>query len=159
MIAAIAKTMGTMPPMWNRICQPYCGTNAALAKPGSAPPIGTRPTAMMASVARRLRGAEFGVDGDDIRNDAADAEAGDEAQPEQFGEIGRIGGDEGEDAEQQIRADQRRLAAVAVADPAENLRAEQDADIAGAEHRAERLGAMCHSLIRLGAAKAIAPMS
>jgi hypothetical protein len=34
----------------------------------------------------------------------------------------------------QVRADQRRLAAVAVADPAENLRAEQDADVARREH-------------------------
>ena len=115
-MAASANTTGTMPPISNRIGQPYCGTSAAAAKPASAPPSGTRPTAMIASVARRLRGAEFGIDGDEVRNDAADAEAGDEAQPEQLGEIGRIGGDEGEDAEQQVGEDQRGLAAVAVAD-------------------------------------------
>ncbi len=39
-----------------------------------------------------------------------------------------------------LAEDQRGLAAVAVADPAENLRAEQHADIAGAEHEAELLG-------------------
>ena len=93
----------------------------------------------------RQRGAQiarrrFGVDGDEVRDDAADAEPGDEAQRGQFGEIGRIGGDEGEDAEQEVGEDQRGLAAVAVADPAKDLRAEQHADIAGAEHEAELLG-------------------
>ena len=76
-----------------------------------------------------------------------------------MGEIGRIGGDEGEDAEQQIAQDQRGLAAVAVADPAENLRAEQHADIAGAEHEAELLRRQVPFAIRCGAAKAMAPMS
>ncbi len=57
-MAASANTTGTMPPISNRICQPYCGTSAAAAKPASAPPSGTRPTAMIASVARRLRGAD-----------------------------------------------------------------------------------------------------
>ena len=66
-------------------------------------------------------------------------EPGDKAQQRHFGEIGRIGGPEGEHAEQQVGGDQRGLAAIAVADPAENLRTEQHADIAGAEHQAERL--------------------
>src|SRR5208282_6283811 len=68
----------------------------------------------------------------------ADAEPGDQAQPGQFSEIGRPGGDEREYPEQQIAEDKRRLAAVAVADPAENLRAEQNADIARAQNEAER---------------------
>jgi hypothetical protein len=45
----------------------------------------------------------------------------------------RIGGREGEDAEQQAGADQGHLAAVAVTDPAEYRRPEQKAEIAGAE--------------------------
>ena len=57
-MAAMAMRIGTMPPIRNRICQPYCGTNAAVTKPGMAPPSGTQPTAMMASVARSLRGAD-----------------------------------------------------------------------------------------------------
>ena len=87
-----------------------------------------------AQIARR----QLGADRHQIRNDAADAEAGDQPQPEELRQVGRISGDEGEDAEQKVGADQRRLAAVAVADPAENRGAEQDADIAGAQHRAER---------------------
>src|SRR6185437_8406169 len=83
---------------------------------------------------RRLR-----VDGDDVRNDAADAEARKQAQPEHLVEVRRIGGADGENAEHEVGGDQRRLAAVAVADPSEQRRAEQDADQAGAEHRAERL--------------------
>jgi hypothetical protein len=49
----------------------------------------------------------------------------------------RIGGREGEDAEQQAGADQGHLAAVAVTDPAEYRRPEQKAEIAGAEHWSE----------------------
>ena len=57
-IAAMAMTIGPMPPIRNRICQPYCGTRVAATNPGIAPPSGTQPTAMMASVARSLRGAD-----------------------------------------------------------------------------------------------------
>jgi hypothetical protein len=53
-------------------------------------------------------------------------------------QIGRIGGGECERAEQQVGGDQCGLAAIAIADPAEHRRAEQHADVAGAEHRAER---------------------
>ena len=72
----------------------------------------------------RKRGAQFarrgfGIDGDDIGNNAADAKARQQAQPEHLVEIGRIGRGQREDAKQQVRPNQRRLAAVAVADPAE----------------------------------------
>ena len=53
-----------------------------------APPSGTKPTAMMASVARRRRGATFGVDGDHVGDDAADAETGEQPQPEHLVEVG-----------------------------------------------------------------------
>ena len=91
----------------------------------------------------RQRGAQIarrrlGADRHQIWNDAADAEAGNQPQPEELRKVGRISGDEREDAEQKVGADQSRLAAVAVPDPAENRRAEQDADIACAQHRAER---------------------
>ncbi len=86
-----------------------------------------------ASVARR----RLGIDRDDVGNDAANAETGDEAQFRQFGEIGRVGGNEGKDAEQEVGGDQRGLAAVAITDPAEDLRAEQHAEIAGAQHEAK----------------------
>ena len=57
-IAATAITIGAMPPIMNRIGQPYFGTNTAVTIPGMAPPIGTQPTAMIASVARSWRGAD-----------------------------------------------------------------------------------------------------
>ena len=57
-IAAAATTSGTTPPIVNRIGQPYCGTRKAATSPGMAPPIGTQPTAMMASNARIRRGAD-----------------------------------------------------------------------------------------------------
>ena len=47
-----------MPPIWKMIGQPCVGTKVAATKPGMAPPSGTQPTAMMASVARRWRGAD-----------------------------------------------------------------------------------------------------
>ena len=76
----------------------------------------------------------FGVDRNEVGNDAADAEAGEKPQPEQLRQIGRIGGRKRQHAEQKVGDDQRRLAAVAVADKAHELRAEQHADIAGGEH-------------------------
>src|SRR5215467_32608 len=88
-----------------------------------------------APVARR----RFGVNGYHTGNNSADVETGEEAQPRQFGEIGRIGSGEGEHAEQKICEDQGRLAAVTIADPTKNLRTEQHAEIAGAEHHAEVL--------------------
>jgi hypothetical protein len=54
----IATTIGAMPPIKNRICQPYRGTKVAATNPGIAPPTGTQPTATSANVARRLRGAD-----------------------------------------------------------------------------------------------------
>jgi len=57
-IAAMAMMIGTMPPIRNRICQPYCGTKTAVTNPGMAPPSGTQPTPIIASVARNLRGAD-----------------------------------------------------------------------------------------------------
>jgi hypothetical protein len=52
--------------------------------------------------------------------------------------VGRIGGGEGENAEQEAGADQRRLAAVPITDPAEYRGSEQEAEIAGAQHRSQR---------------------
>ena len=46
--AAIAIRIGTIPPIMKMICHPYCGTSAAVTKPGMAPPTGTHPTAMIA---------------------------------------------------------------------------------------------------------------
>ena len=88
-----------------------------------------------AQMARR----RFGVDRHHVGDHAADAEPGDGAQPEQLREVRRISGPVGEDAEQDIAQDQCGLAAVAVADPAENLRTEQHAEIARGQHEAERL--------------------
>ena len=45
-------------------------------------------TAMMASVARLLRRGGFGIDRDNVGNDAADAEAGNQTEPGHFGQIG-----------------------------------------------------------------------
>ena len=53
-----ARTIGTMPPMVNKICQPCVGTKVAAMTPGMAPPTGTNPTAIEASVRRYLRGAD-----------------------------------------------------------------------------------------------------
>jgi hypothetical protein len=80
----------------------------------------------------------FGVDGDHVGNDTADAEPRQQPQPEHLLEIGRIGGGKGEHAEPQVRTDQRGLAAIPVAHPSENRRAEENADEARAEHRPER---------------------
>ncbi len=55
---------------------------------------------MIANVARKWRGAEFGIDGDEVRNDAADAEPGEETQPGELGQIGGIGRRVSESAEQ-----------------------------------------------------------
>ncbi len=88
-----------------------------------------------AQVVRR----RFDVDRDHVGDDSADADAGEQAQPEHLVEIRRIGGDQGEQAEQQVGAGQRYLAAGPVADPAEHARADEDSDEAGAEHRAERM--------------------
>jgi hypothetical protein len=96
------------------ICHPCCGTSAAATKPGIAPPIGTQPT--------------------------TDAKACKQAQPEHLIEVCRIGRRQGENAEEQVRPDQRRLAAVAVADPTKQCRPKQNANEACAEHRAERTG-------------------
>ncbi len=57
-MAASAITIGTMPPIRNKIGQPYCGTRNALTAPPSAPPSGTQPTATIGNVARMLRGAD-----------------------------------------------------------------------------------------------------
>jgi hypothetical protein len=84
-------------------------------------------------IARR----RFGIDRDHIGNDAADAESGDKPQPRQLREIDGIGRGEGEHAEQEIGRDQRGFSAVIVTDPAEDLRAEQDADIAGGQDEAK----------------------
>jgi hypothetical protein len=115
-------TIGTTPPIMNRIGQPYCGTKNMLTTPASA----------------QLPRRRFGAYRHQIRNHAADADAGKKPQPEQLRQVARIGGGDGEHTEQQVGADQRGLAAIAVADPAKDRRAEQDADIVGAEHRAER---------------------
>src|SRR5262249_43882522 len=55
-------------------------------------------------------------------------------------------------AEQEARRDQRGLAAIPVAEPAEYRRAEQKAEIAGAEHRSERaaFNAPCRNEMRRG---------
>ena len=94
---------------------------------------------MIAKVARKWRGAEFGIDGDEVGNDAADTEPGEKPQPGQLRQIGGIGGRVSERAEQDVRQNECGLAAVTVADPAENLRAEQHADIARAQDEAECL--------------------
>jgi hypothetical protein len=91
----------------------------------------------------RQRGAQLarrglGIDGDDIGNDTADAQPREQPQPEHLIEVGRIGGGQCEYAEQQIRADQRRFAAIAVAHPAKECRTKENADEAGAEDRTER---------------------
>ena len=80
----------------------------------------------------------FGVDGNRVGDHAADTDAGEEPQPEHLREVGREGGGQGEHAEDDVRPDQRRLAAEAVADPAEESRSEENADEAGAEDRPER---------------------
>ena len=80
----------------------------------------------------------FGADRHHIGNDAADAQTGDQPQPKELRQIDRISGREGEYAKQQVGGDQSGLAAIAIADPAENGGAEQHADVAGAEHRPER---------------------
>jgi len=41
----------------------------------------------------------FGIDGHDVGNDAADAETGQQPQPEHLLEIARVGGGEGEYSE------------------------------------------------------------
>src|SRR5262245_27437063 len=82
-------------------------------------------------------GARFRVDRDDVRDDAADAETSKEAQPEQLLKIGRVGSDEGKYAEEQVRRDQRDLAAVTVPDPSEQCGAEENSNQACAEDRTE----------------------
>ena len=96
-------TIGTMPPIRNRICQPCVGTKRRgdEARNGAA-------DRHAADRDDRQRGAQlarrgFGVDGDDVRDDAADAEARQQTQPEHLVEIGRIGRRKREDAEQQVR--------------------------------------------------------
>src|SRR5215216_4465175 len=103
-----------------------------------APPIGTQPTAMMASVARKWRGADSALIATNIGDDAADAKPGEQPEPEHLLEGARVGGRQRENAKQQVRADQRRFATVTIAYPAEQRRPEQNADEARAEHRAER---------------------
>src|SRR5262249_7603415 len=68
----------------------------------------------------------FGVDGDDIRNNTTDTQARQQTQPEHLIEIGRKGRGKRENAEQQVRPDQRCLAAVAVSDPAKQRRTKQN---------------------------------
>ena len=135
-----ASTIGTMPPMVNRICQPCVGTKVAATTPGMAPPsrhkTDTDQRERRAVFARR----GFGIDRDNVRNDAADAEAGKQAQPEQLLKVGRVGGGEGKYAKQQVRGDQRDFAAVAVADPSEQSGAEKNSDQACAEDRTELAG-------------------
>jgi hypothetical protein len=65
----------------------------------------------------------FGVDGNDVGNNAADADAGDQAQPEHLRDVAGVGCNPGEYTKQQQRADERGLAAVAVTDPAKKGRA------------------------------------
>ena len=74
----------------------------------------------------------LGIDRNKVGNNATDAEAGEEAQPGKLLKIGRVGGGEGKYAEQQISGNQRDLAAVAVADPSEQGRPEQNTEEAGA---------------------------
>ena len=77
----------------------------------------------------------LGIDGNDVGNDAADADPGQQAQPEHLLEIGGIGRGKREDAKPQVRADEGGLAAIAVADPSENGRPREYAKEARAEHR------------------------
>ena len=81
----------------------------------------------------------FGVDRNKVGNNAADSEAGEEAQPEQLRQVGRIGRRKSQDAEQHVGDDQRRLTAIAVADEPHQLRTEQDADIACGQNRTKRM--------------------
>jgi len=82
----------------------------------------------------------FGIQGHDVGDNAADAKACKQAQPEHLIEICRIGRRQGENAEEQVRPDQRRLAAVAVTDPTKQCRTKQNANETCAEHRTERAG-------------------
>ena len=82
----------------------------------------------------------FGIDCDHVGDDTADAQAGKQAQPEKLLKVGRIGRGQGEYAKQQIRGNQRGLAAVAVADPSEQSGAEKNSDQACAEDRTKLAG-------------------
>ena len=140
--AAMAMTIGTMPPIRNRICQPYCGTSAAVTKPGMAPPIGTHPTAIIASGrAQFARRGTFGVDGDDIRDNTADTQARQQTQPEHLIEIGRIGRGKRENAgtagSTRPALPYGRSGRRSSANGAEP---KQNANKACAEHRSERAG-------------------
>src|SRR5204863_1327000 len=90
-----------------------------------------------AEAARRV----FGVERDQVGEQAAEADAGDEAQVEKLPERSGPAGEQGERAEDQAGADDGDLAAVAVADVPEQGRADEDAEQARAEDRAE-LGAV-----------------
>src|SRR5262249_40605327 len=67
-----------------------------------------------------------------------DADPCQQPQPEHLLEIGGIGCRKREDAEPQVRADERGLAAIAITDPSENGRAGEYAKEARAQHRPER---------------------
>ena len=100
--AARAMRIGTMPLNENRIRDPYCGTNTAVTKPGMAPPSGTQPTAMIASVARSLRGAYFArCMATSLEMTPLIIQARQEPQRQHLIEISRVCGCECNDAEQQ----------------------------------------------------------
>ena len=82
----------------------------------------------------------LGIDGNDVGNDAADANSRQQPQPKHLLQVARIGCGEREHPEQQVRSHQRGFASIAVADPAEQHRTEEDAHEARAEHRSERGG-------------------
>src|SRR5262249_29477420 len=115
MIAASATTIGTIPPISKRIGQPKCGMSAAAPKPAPVPPTGTPTMAMIASVASSDRGADSAL----IATTLGMSPPIPRPQPEQLRQVGRVGGGEGEDAEQDTGPDQGRLAAITVADPTE----------------------------------------
>ena len=74
-MAASANKTGTTPPILNRIGQPCCGTNAARGEAGNRAAERNQADGddrqRRAQVARR----GFGIDGHDVRDDAADARA------------------------------------------------------------------------------------
>ncbi len=80
----------------------------------------------------------FGIDGDDVRNDPTDADAGQQPQPEHLIEIAYIGSGKGKYPEPQVRTNQCGLAAITVAHPSKNRGAKKNADQARAEYRPER---------------------
>ncbi len=83
---------------------------------------------------------QFRIQRDRVGHQAAEADSGDHAQDEHLCEVGRADHRQGTDAVEETAGNDRDAAAVAIADPAHQRRAEQNPEQAGAEHRSQGCG-------------------